>query len=417
MRCFLILRNMVIKVTKDQVIIATLLLQFVVVSSCPLNCSCDTERTNCSSNLLTAVPASVDSNTRVINISFNSISTLKNKDFVNLTHLETVLLNDNDVSRLEPYVFHRTKRLLHLNLNNNNIVEINLNLLQSLKQLRYLYLQNNIIQYIHPKLFVHNANLVMLDVSGNRIHKFEPKTFQNNPILSWVNVKGNPLTLPLEWKTLFDGTLNVLDIQFCDFPNSSISAFQNVPSVNLIGTKYTTVLNLGEFMSFQNTFELDLNEIAYLRMKQFYGLNRYSFESVNTMAIGDDLNVMSINGDDILCYCRHHEFWFWCAEQPQTPCQNNVTKSEKYKILGCSTDTSTQKQAKENITSDKDKRAGLFGSYRRRHINWKTIRNTLMYAAVPLCIILLVIGAYIFKRVRSARKESSTLPFYSEVNT
>jgi hypothetical protein len=138
------------------------------------------------------------------------------------------------------------------------------------------------------------------------------------------------------------------------------------------------------------------------------------------MTIAEDLSVMSTTGDDILCYCRHHEFWFWCTEKPQARCQNAVTKSERYKILGCNIDTqnitSAQKQASENTQSDMDKRGRLFGSY-RRPTDWKRTRNALIYAAVPMCIIVLVIGSYILKRASLARKENGNRPFYSEVNT
>lgn len=409
-----------VKTAPGHVTIATLLLQFVAVSPCPPFCSCNKENTNCSSNSLTAVPANVDSNTTAIEMSFNNISTLTNKDFVNLTHLEIILLDNNDISRMEPYVFHRTKKLLQLNLNDNKIFIMNLSLLKSLNQLRHLYLQNNMIQHIHPRLFEHNPRLVLLDISGNLIHNFEPKTFQNNRILSWVNVRGNPLTLPLKVKELFNSTFNILDIEFCDSTNSSISSFQKVPSVNLIGTNYTTVVNLDEFTSFRDSLELNLNEIAYLRMKQFFRLNTFSFQSVNTMTIGDDLNVMTTTGEEILCYCRHFEFWFWCTEQPQARCENTVTKSEKYKILGCNIDThnatSVQIQAKDYITLDKNKRARWFLSH-RRPVNWETFRNTLLKAAVPMIIIMLVIGACVFKRVRTARKETLSLSSYSEVKT
>jgi len=407
------------KIPPGQLMIATLLLQLVTVSSCPPNCSCDKENTNCSRMSLTAVPANVDNNTKAIDMSFNNISTLTNKDFVNLTHLEILLLDNNDISYLEPYVFYQTKKLLHLSLNNNKIFVMNLDLLKSLNQLRYLYLQNNAIQYIHPKLFEHNPHLVLLDISGNHIQKFDPKTFQNNHILSWVNVRGNPLTLPFEMNTLFYNTLNILDIEFCDSTNSYINAFQKVPSVSLMGKKYTTVLNLDEFTSFQDDLGLDLNETAYLRMKLFFRLNRFSFESVHTMTIGEDLNVVSTTGEDILCYCQHYCFWFWCAEQPVTQCEKTVTKSEKYKILGCNIDThnatSARKEASEN-TSHMNKRERLFWPY-HRPVNWKTIQNTLLQAAVPMLIIIMVIGAYISRRIRLARKETGSLPSYSAVKT
>lgn len=397
-----------IKIPPGQVIIATLLLQFATVSPCPPNCS---------RMSLTAVPADVKSNTTAIDMSFNNISTLTNKDFVNLTHLEILLLDNNDISSLEPYVFYKTIKLLHLDLSNNKISVINLNLLKSLNQLRRLYLQNNAIQYIHPNLFEHNLHLVLLDISENHIQKFEPETFQNNPILSWVNVRGNPLTVPLEMTTPFNNAFNILEIEFCDFTDSPISAFQNLPSVKLIGTQYTTAVNLDEFTAFPDALGLDLNETAYLSLKMFSRLNRFSFESVHTMTIGDDWNVMSITGEDILCYCQQYGFWFWCVEESLTGC--DVTKSETYEILGCNTDphnaTSSHNEGKED-TSDTKRRERLFWPY-HCPVNRNTLQNTLIQAAIPLCIIILVIGAYIFRRVRSARKEQGSLPSYLPVKS
>jgi len=368
---------------------------------------------------LTAVPADVESDTTVIDMSFNNISTLTNKDFVNLTHLEILLLDNNDISSLEPYVFHQTIKLLHLDLSNNKISVINLNLLTSLDQLRRLYLQNNAIQYIHPNLFEQNHHLVLLDISGNPIQKFESETFNNNPILSWVNVRGNPLILPLEMTTPFNNAFNILEIEFCDFTDSPISAFQNLPSAKLIGTQYTTAVNLDEFTAFPDGLGLDLNETAYLKMKMFSRLNRFSFESVHTMTIGDDLNVMSITGEDILCYCQEYRFWFWCVEEPLTGCVETVTKSEKYEILGCNTATnnatSSHKEGEEN-TSGTKKRERLFWPY-HCPVNRNTLQTTLIQAAIPLIIIILVIGAYIFRRVRSARKEEGSLPSYLPVKS
>jgi len=396
-----------IKIPPGQMIIATLLLQFATVSPCPPNCS---------RMSLTAVPANVESNTAAIDMSFNNISTLTNKDFVNLTQLEILLLDNNDISSLEPYVFQQTIKLLHLDLSNNKISVINLNLFKPLNHLRRLYLQNNDIQYIHPNLFEHNHHLVLLDISENYIKNFEPETFQNNHILSWVNVRGNPLTLPLKMTTPFNKSFNILEIEFCDFPDSPISAFQNFPSLKLIGTQYTTAVNLDEFTAFPDDLGLDLNEIAYLSMKMFSRLNRFSFESVHTMTIGEDRSVRSITGQDILCYCQQHGFWFWCVEEPLTEC--DVTKSETYEIFGCNIDThnatSSRKEGVEN-TPDAKKRERLFWPY-HCPVNRNTLQNTLIQAAIPLFIIILVIGAYIFRRVRSARKEQSS-PSYLPVKS
>jgi hypothetical protein len=364
----------------------------------------------------------VTSNTTVIDISFNNISIVKNQDLAELPHLNLIFLNNNNILQLEPYVFHQTKKLLYLYLNNNKIVEINISLFQFSKKLRYLYLQNNVIRYIHPQLLEHNSDLVMIDISGNNIHKLEPYTFESNPILSWVNIRGNPLTLPLEWNTLFSDRFNVLDIDICGSSNSSISAFQNFPSLKFMGMKSSAILSLDEFTSLENVLGLNSNEIVYLKLKLFHRLYSLSYGSINTMKIGEDFNVVSMTEDTILCYCKYHGFWYWCNEQSQTTCQNITTKTEIYKLLDCDVhrhDVTPASDSKhQNMTSDRGRNMRLFGPI-HRPVNWETIRNTLLYASGPFCIIILVIAVKTVKiiRRRRSRSETTNSSIYSELNS
>ncbi|XP_021915123.1 relaxin receptor 1-like [Zootermopsis nevadensis] len=419
---FLIFRRIMIKVHASWVIIWILLLQLATVTTCPLGCNCHRDNTNCRNASLTSVPANVTSNTTAIDISFNIISCLRNKDFVNLTHLKTIFLNNNNISQLEPYVFHQTKKLLLLYLNNNKIVEINDSLFQFLTNLKYLHLQDNRLRHIQPWLFKYNPDLLILDISGNNIINFEPNTFISNHILSWVNIKGNPLAMPVKWKTLLNSSLNVLDIEFCDAPRPSIRAFQNIPVLRMTGPKNKAVLSLHEFTSFQDILGLDVNEIMYLKLKLFRRLYSLSYGLIYNMTIGEDLNVVSLTGEDILCYCENQNLWFWCNEQSPTPCPKITTNSEKYKFLECDIQSyhvndTLEDQHKSNI-SDKGRRNRAFWLF-RHPVSWKTIRKTLLYASVPGCIIILVIGVYIVKRVRRQRdrKRTETSAVYSELNT
>jgi hypothetical protein len=408
------------KVPVSWVAVGTLLLQLTTVATCPLGCTCHKENTNCSNSSLTSVPANVTNNTTVIDISFNIISTLSNQDFVNLKHLTTIFLNNNDILQLQPYVFYKNKNLLHLYLNNNKITEINVSVFQSLKKLRYLYLQNNRIRFIQPQLFEYNPDLLMLDISGNHINNLEPNTFQNNRVLSWVNVKGNPLSLPLKWDTLNNTFLNVLDIEFCDTPKPSLSAFQKIPVLKMIEPKHKAVVSLDEFTSFQDVLGLDVNEIMYLKLKLFRGLYSLSYGLIYNMTIGDDLNVITLTGDKILCYCKYLDLWFWCNEQSLTSCPN-IISLEKYTFLECNNRNNNinfpLNDSNESKTSDKNTRNKLFWSVHHT-VSWKTIRNVLLYASVPGCIIVLVIGAYIIKRIKRKRstKETDTSPAYSQLN-
>lgn len=403
-------------------IMTIILQQLAGVSPCPTSCSCHREYTNCRNSLLASVPANVTRNTTDIDISFNTISVLKNQDLAELPHLKVIFLNNNDISQLEPYVFHQTKKLLYLYLNNNKIVEINISLFQFSKKLRYLYLQNNAIRFIHSQLFEHNSNLVMLDISRNSIHKLEPYTFESNPILSWVNIRGNPLTFPLEWKTLCSDCFNVLDVEICGSSSTHVSVFQQVPSLKLMGIKHSTFLNLDEFTSLENVPGLNRNEIDYLKLKLFYRLYSLSYGSINKIQIGEDFNVVSMTEDTILCYCEYHGFWYWCNEQGQTTCRNITTKNEIYKLLECDVQrynvTTAPDNKLKNMTSDRGRNMRIFGPF-HRPVNWKTIRNTLLYASVPLCIIMLVIGVKIVKIVRRRRSRSETADpsIYLQLNT
>jgi hypothetical protein len=251
----------------------------------------------------------------------------------------------------------------------------------------------------------------MLDISGNRIQKLEPNTFDSNPILSWVSIRGNPLTLPLEWKALFSGSFNVLDIEFCDAPSSSLSAFQKVPSLELMRTNYTTILNLDEFTSLENVLGLERNDMDYLKLKLFHRLYSLSYGSINNIKIGEDFNVVSLTEDTILCYCEYHALWYWCNEQSQATCQNITTKTEIYNFLECDVQkhvvTSAPDSKFENMTSDRDSGMRLFETFKRPG-DWKSLKNTLIYASVPFCIIVLVIGVKIVKVIRTRRSRSGT---------
>jgi hypothetical protein len=345
----------------------------------------------------------VTSNTTVIDVSFNNISIMKNEDLADLPHLDTILLNNNNISQLEPYVFNQTKNLLYLYLNNNKIVGFHVKLFQFTKKLRYLYLQNNAIRYIHPHLFEYNTALMMLDVSGNNIHVIEPGTFQHNRILAWVYVRGNPLTLPVEWNARH----NVLDIDVCGSSSSLISAFHMIPSLLYRGIKYSTILSLKQFTSLEHFRGLNSSEIGRLRHMIFDRLYTFDDWKISTMKFRDNLDVVSMREDSILCYCENQVFWYWCIEQPQTICQNITTKEEIYKLLECdvhkSEVTPTPDSKFENTTSNR-RRNVRSDEPLHRLFTWKTAKTTLLYTSVPLFIIILVIVVSIVKCVSGQRR-------------
>lgn len=384
--------------------VVLMLFQLRRVTSCPTTCNCYRWKTNCRNASLNAVPSNISESVRIFDVASNNISTLHNRDLISLKNLEIIFLDNNGIVKLEPYIFKETSELRHIYLNNNKLISINLNVFQFTKKLRYLYLQNNEIRYISPNLFAHNKDLVMLDISGNQIQNFEPDTFHKNPILSWVHVKSNPLKLPLEWQTLLNNSLNVLEMDFCSEPGPTLSAILNVPSLKHIQAIQRSNVSLDEFTSYQTVHGLDHNEIEYIKYKIFHDLYSMSYGMTSVLTIGEERNVFTLEDDSVLCYCGQHSVWFWCDEQ-QTNCAKTVTKSDKYKFLSCDAqheDVLLTSRDNEG-TTDSDRRRKSLWSTLNRSVSAKTIRNTLLYASIPGCIIIIVASASVVRFIKRRR--------------
>jgi Leucine-rich repeat (LRR) protein len=92
---------------------------------------------------------------------------LTKRDFLNLLHLECLLLNDNQILSIEKKTFTYLPSFRRLELKNNLIYD--LLFLSNLKSLNELVLSGNQIEkFEYPP-----ANLSLLDLSQNRLSSFE----------------------------------------------------------------------------------------------------------------------------------------------------------------------------------------------------------------------------------------------------
>ncbi|XP_067878824.1 leucine-rich repeat and immunoglobulin-like domain-containing nogo receptor-interacting protein 1 [Heterodontus francisci] len=128
---------------------------------CPSSCDCWTRNGTvlCRGRELTAPPEGVPSETRVLDLSRNLITSIRPGEFVNLPELEDLDLSENRISNMDPAA------------------------LDGLQGLRTLRLRKNRLRTIWPGMFAAMPKLTVLDVCQNPLIILLDETFEALPSL------------------------------------------------------------------------------------------------------------------------------------------------------------------------------------------------------------------------------------------
>uniref|UniRef100_A0A663FGW6 Leucine-rich repeat and fibronectin type-III domain-containing protein 3 n=1 Tax=Aquila chrysaetos chrysaetos TaxID=223781 RepID=A0A663FGW6_AQUCH len=121
---------------------------------CPKRCMCQNLSPSftilCTKTGLLFVPPSIDRRTAELRLMDNFITTLRRKDFANMTNLIHLTLSRNTISQIMPYAFFDLKGLHALHLDSNRLTYINEDHFKGLINLRHLILSNNQLNCISP---------------------------------------------------------------------------------------------------------------------------------------------------------------------------------------------------------------------------------------------------------------------------
>ncbi|XP_013911261.1 PREDICTED: leucine-rich repeat and fibronectin type III domain-containing protein 1-like protein isoform X1 [Thamnophis sirtalis] len=143
---------------------------------CPMRCSCQRVSPSftilCTKNGLLFVPPAIDRQTAELRLMDNFITTLRRKDFANMTDLIHLTLSRNTISHIMPYAFFDLKGLHALHLDSNRLTYIDEDHFKGLINLRHLILSNNQLHYISPGSFDDFIDIIEdLDLSYNNLVK------------------------------------------------------------------------------------------------------------------------------------------------------------------------------------------------------------------------------------------------------
>ncbi|XP_005799935.1 amphoterin-induced protein 1-like [Xiphophorus maculatus] len=136
-------------------------------------CVCASDIISCSNVSLTNATFDLPQHTAVLDLSFNSITQLRATwTSTNLNQLQTLLLNNNNLTFLSSEAFVHTTSLRYLDLSSNRLALLDEIIFEPLEKLEILLLFNNCISQIDRSAFHSMVALQKLYLSHNLISRF-----------------------------------------------------------------------------------------------------------------------------------------------------------------------------------------------------------------------------------------------------
>ncbi|XP_013793254.2 leucine-rich repeat, immunoglobulin-like domain and transmembrane domain-containing protein 2 [Limulus polyphemus] len=210
------------------------------ITECVEGCLCKwkhgKQTAECADAFLTSVPAGLNSETQVLDLSGNFLHTLAGRAFhsVRLVNLQKIFLARCGLSEISDDAFYRVSNLIELDLSENDLSWVPT--LKDCSLLRRLQLSHNPIQHLLNNSFSSLTQLTTLEMSNCRIHTIGPSTFSGLKHLEYLRLDGNRLSY-LSGKVVQPLlTLYALDLHnnpwICDCRNSGVRRWMismNVP--------------------------------------------------------------------------------------------------------------------------------------------------------------------------------------------
>lgn len=246
------------------------------------------------------VPSQIPDQVRYLDISFNSISTIRVKDFKNLWNLRHLNLSDSHISWIEEGTTKGFPNLVNLNLANNKLTTVSGGLLHGLTNLQVLRLDGNKIRTIDQDAFNTLGNLTVLNLTRNHLQQIvnlRPvlsapmleelfigrnnfEVFSSGDLsrtslsLKKLDFSHNPLTKLQITENIFTN-LNYLDLSYCGQNGTMLWNITDKVFLNSVKELNLTALHISEEkiasllhnISWASLFKLRLSELNWTKVE------------------------------------------------------------------------------------------------------------------------------------------------------
>ncbi|KAM4625765.1 leucine-rich repeat and fibronectin type-III domain-containing protein 5 isoform 1-T1 [Polymixia lowei] len=183
---------------------------------CPKRCVCQILSPNlatlCAKKGLLFVPPNIDRHTVELRLADNFVTSVKRKDFANMTRLVDLTLSRNTISYITPHAFADLENLRALHLNSNRLTRIANDTFSGMSKLHHLILNNNQLVLIHQGAFNDLLALEELDLSYNNLDSIPWEAIQKMTSLHTLSLDHNMLDFIPEGTFSLLQKLNRLDV-------------------------------------------------------------------------------------------------------------------------------------------------------------------------------------------------------------
>lgn len=212
--------------------------------------------------------------------------------------LQSVFLNNNNISSITSNALSRLQDLRKLDLDNNMIVSIAKDAFFGLLSLEYLSVANNHIVILHDETFYENKQLTKLFLRNNSINVLEESIFVPLTELQVLDLSKNKLKFSEDEAVIFNKLfrLVILDLSYNNIDSVWSSMFKGLSSLQRLDLSHNELTNLdtGCFSNMINLYELDIsnNRLKTLYPSLFYGLVGLSSINLNNNSISNISNAI-----------------------------------------------------------------------------------------------------------------------------
>lgn len=150
------------------------------------------------------------------------------------THLTSLYLNSNYLTKTLPGMFQHSSLLLKLELSANKISQMHSKTFIGLGQLENLELRANRIKVLHPEIFSYLTSLKRLNLAANQVTQISPGTFARTANIEFLKLEVNQLRRLNA--NMFGSMLHLTEFNFAQNEVDQIDAkfFEKLPVIKTI---------------------------------------------------------------------------------------------------------------------------------------------------------------------------------------
>lgn len=228
------------------------------------------------------------SNLKILWLDSNKLKNISGKIFKHIPRLRSLQLGSNAIKQFEIGALSNLSNLVQLNLQNNLLDILPSDVLQSLTNLTFLDLSNNKLTSLDKDAFQFNTQLTELFLLNNLLEELPEGIFRNNIMLKKLSLRLNTKLSKIH-RGVFGNlvSLVVLDLSNCSFDQSSFDkhTFSNLTQLTELNLSRNKLSGLHSdwFSGLANLTDLDLswNLISTIEDDQFNSLRRLTSLKLN----------------------------------------------------------------------------------------------------------------------------------------